>query len=213
MKLSPGILSHSAAPTSSFVAATTYQFAGGGATNWDFSFAGMASGDLALIFIQNTFDVPTPPAGWSNANLGNFGPWPTWLFWKLLNGADIAAGHATCTLVDPAGAGFICAYRGPVAVSPKTTITSAPGDVTLVNTGFVKAGGSKAILAISADRDVPSPFTPPAAWTSRFDFSGTNFAVGLSDLLLPASYVDGSTITLSNFAAGNAQKGNVIELT
>ncbi len=183
--------------------------------------AGTAAGDLAVVYVAYQ--------GFANNNTITGGAGGVWtkdaLFWsaltyysavfsKVLASGDIAGN--TLNRPDAAGDGtspyIIVVYRGPTALTVKSTVTNGTG-TTITLTGFTKAGNSKAVVSCVADRDpAATPSTGSPFTAVQGPGTNINFAANLADVTIPASYLGGNVVW-TGFGNTFEQTGYLLELT
>lgn len=143
-------------------------------------------GDIAFALIQSSAVVSGGSGAWSySPALGNY-----MLASKLLSAADIAG------ILTVSEYPFIWAiYRTPVGYLRRTYAT---GENTLVVTGFTKSFLSTGFIGWAAGSSSTSAApTMPPGWATRQTVTGGGGLPRLcfGDLLTPASYTNGATIS------------------
>lgn len=135
---------------------------------------------------------------------------------KALDSTDIAAGAVTISGVTSGSFAVLGVWNGVAAGAIKSTVSGVWGS-TIALTGFTKSAYCRGIVAIVIDSETDSTVTPPGGWTERVEGTGATYGFkgNISDLLTPAGYTNGASVTYTVMQGGsnNGQHGYLIELT
>lgn len=188
---------------------------GGNAT---ISFAGMAAGQLAIIFGQGT-SGGSPPAltsgsGWttiSPADSGLYG-YQSRIFWKVLSAGDISTGNVTIANI---GGGIMSlAYANATSVSAKSMTESGGAASTLVLPGFTLSSNSAGVLALISAVFDNTTFSAPASPGLAVRVGPVqpqNFSLEAADFTTPGDYPE-QALTWTGFNPSAGQMGHLLEL-
>lgn len=186
----------------------------GGAASQAVTFPGSpVATDFAIIMcwagFSDTASISGGAGGWTKSTITwtNYGYYSS-IFYKALASGDLAGVTVNNGGNSPI---VVMVYRGPTTLAVKSTNTGATGS-TLALTGFTKNASCKGVVTIVHDRDPVGGFSPPGTFTSRTISAYVFFAAGSADILTPANYTNGTTVTWTGFSTGTDQVGWLIEL-
>lgn len=183
--------------------------------------AGTAAGDLAVVYVayQGTANNNTITGGAGGVWVKDALNWSALgyysaVFSKVLASGDVAGNtlNRPNAATDVTSPYIIVVYRGPTALSVKTTVTNGTG-TTITLTGFTKAGNSKAVVSCVADRDASATPSTGSPFTAvQGPGTNPNFTANLNDVLSVNQYVGGNVLW-SGFSNTFEQTGYLLELT
>lgn len=197
-----------------FVTSATYDRAGSGTQV--ISFSGMSAGQLVLIWNVSNSSRPAS-LGWNSITTGVYPAlgYAVTILWKVLTASDITAGSAT---MSAAGAGFytVLVYQGPTSAA----VVSAAGTQSTSNLdipGYTKASGFKGLVGLVSAQNNASDSTAlaaPGTMVNRISsYQSTFFLATAADILNPANYTNGSTLTWTINGSYFELYGQLVELT
>ena len=182
-----------------------------GLTSYTYSLAGLAANDLVIVY--SSYGSITSVSN-SFARVGSAYTWPTYgytddVFAKAITLADVGT-TLTVTVGDSGGFVIFLVYRGPTAVTWKTSIETT--GVYTTATGFAKSGSHLGVICVGSDRAlgamaVQSPATPRISNAASSYFSG-----GAGDILNGA-YTNNAGIDIGGDATIWKRVAHLLELT
>lgn len=182
-----------------------------GLTSYTYSLAGLAADDLVIVY--SSFSSITSVSN-SFARVGSAYTWPTLgytddVFAKAITLADVGT-TLTVTVGNSGGFVIFLVYRGPTAVTWKTSVET--GGVYTTATGFSKAGAHLGAVCLGSDRSIGSMVVQSPA-TPRFSSVSSSFFSGGAGDILNGAYTNNAGIDIGGAVTGTKRVAHLLELT
>lgn len=187
--------------------------------------AGVQVGDVVVVWAVDISSgatlTTTSGSSWSSQSVTASGSTngATIAFWKILNATDVANAWTLSATPDDGVQALRYRGNGATAVTVKATKVDGGGASSMSLTGFSKAAGHRAAIALygQSSGDVAAGdgagIAVPAGFTERrrdYDVP-LRFAALIADTL--GSYVDGAAVQFTSAPTGPNKHGVLLEVT